>query len=113
MRTTFSRSVGNRLKFARDEAGLTTTALAEQMELTEWTIRRHLRGDSSLDGATIARYAAVLHVSPADLLPRWVPEDAGQPTDGARARQDSNLQPSDFAAESAEAEFVADQAAAA
>jgi transcriptional regulator with XRE-family HTH domain len=71
MKTSFSRAVGNRLKFARDEAGLRTAGqLAEKMELTELTVRRHLRGDSLPDVETLARYAAVLHVATDDLLPR-------------------------------------------
>jgi transcriptional regulator with XRE-family HTH domain len=83
MKTPFSRAVGNRLKFARDEAGLRTAGqLAEKMELSELTVRRHLRGDTMPDVETLLHYAAVLDVSLDDLAPKWAPSDSNrQPTD--------------------------------
>ena len=70
-KTQFSRGVGNRLKFARDEAGMRTAGqLADRMGLAELTVRRHLRGDTLPDVETLMRYAAVLGVTTDDLLPR-------------------------------------------
>ena len=81
-RDPFGRAVGNRLKFRRDEAGMSTAELAERLHLTEFAVRRHLRGENLPDVRTMARYADLLGVGVDDLLPGWAPWDSNpQPTD--------------------------------
>jgi transcriptional regulator with XRE-family HTH domain len=58
----FKKAVGNRMRFARDEAGLTTAELAEIMDLPVITVRSHLRGDNLPDFETMVRYADAFKV---------------------------------------------------
>jgi predicted transcriptional regulator len=65
-------------------AGLTTKELSAELGITQFTVQRHMRGDTLPDVQQIVRYCAVLRIS-ADALLRdeaWAPWGSNpQPTD--------------------------------
>jgi transcriptional regulator with XRE-family HTH domain len=61
---------GRRLRSAMVLAGLRTSNLAEEIQVTQITVQRHMRGESLPDAAQITRYCSALGVSADYLLPR-------------------------------------------
>jgi transcriptional regulator with XRE-family HTH domain len=70
----FDRALGERIRAARERAGVKQDQLAQAVGLSRTSITNIERGRQGVQAHLLVRIAAVLGGPPADLLPRLAPE---------------------------------------
>ena len=90
VRTELNRSIGNRIRISRENAGLTQEELAEKLNLSAQFISTIERGVAGASLATIIRLCEVLNVS-AEWLLRGL--EATPSTDRIAAKMESLSKP--------------------
>lgn len=70
----FDRALGERIRAARERAGVKQDQLAQAVGLSRTSITNIERGRQGVQAYLLVRVADVLRGTPADLLPRPVPE---------------------------------------
>lgn len=57
----------NPIKVFADEHGLTASAISQEIKVSDFAVRRHMRGQTKPSEAVLAQYALLLNVPAADL----------------------------------------------
>jgi transcriptional regulator with XRE-family HTH domain len=76
-RAEFYAEVGRRVRMAREAAGLTQDALADQVELSRTSVTNIEKGRQKIALHTLCRVASAVGVEPASLLPSGEQDEPG------------------------------------